>query len=66
MREATDGSRSGQYTIGWHEGPRDTLRPLFELAEDEGTTVLFVSHDRTIQSLFSRAVSLGDIQKGGA
>ena len=37
MREATDGSRSGQYTIGWHEGPRDTLRPLFELAEDSPT-----------------------------
>lgn len=35
MREATDGS--AQYTIGWHEGPRDTLRPLFELAEDSPT-----------------------------
>lgn len=25
------------HTIGWHEGPRDALRPLFELAEDSST-----------------------------
>lgn len=37
MREASNGSCSAQYTIGWHEGPRDALRPLFELAEDSPT-----------------------------
>lgn len=25
------------HTIGWHDGPRDVLRPLFELAEDSQT-----------------------------
>lgn len=34
------------------------LKLLFELCEESGTTVVFVSHDRTIQQLFSRAVSL--------
>lgn len=37
MSEATNGSSSPQYTIGWHEGARDALRPLFELAEDSPT-----------------------------
>ena len=39
------------------------LKILFELAEFYGTTVLFVSHDRSIENLFSRAVSLGSINK---
>jgi putative ABC transport system ATP-binding protein len=39
------------------------LQLMFELCEQAGTTVLFVSHDRTIQHLFSRAVSLESINK---
>lgn len=39
------------------------LKILFELAEFYETTVLFVSHDRTIESLFSRAVSLSSINR---
>ncbi|HEY8270109.1 MAG TPA: ABC transporter ATP-binding protein [Pseudobdellovibrionaceae bacterium] len=34
---------------------------MFELCEQYGTTVLFVSHDRTIQHLFSRSVSLDSV-----
>lgn len=40
------------------------LKLLFDLADDEGTTVLFVSHDRTIQNLFTRSVSLQELQTG--
>lgn len=36
---------------------------LFELAEFYGTTVLFVSHDRGIEKLFSRSVALDQINK---
>jgi len=39
------------------------LKLMFELAELYDTTVVFVSHDRTIQHLFSRAVSLAAINK---
>lgn len=39
------------------------LQLMFELCEQSKTTVLFVSHDRTIQHLFSRAVSLESINK---
>lgn len=41
------------------------LRLLFELADASGTTLIFVSHDRSIQPLFSRAVSLAELQSGG-
>lgn len=37
------------------------LELMFELCEQYGTTVLFVSHDRSIQHLFSRSVSLDSI-----
>ena len=39
------------------------LHLMFELCDQFGTTVLFVSHDRGIQHLFSRAVSLDSINK---
>jgi len=39
------------------------LHLLFELCETFGTTVLFVSHDRSIQHLFSRSVALNDINR---
>lgn len=44
------------------------LELMFELCEQYGTTVLFVSHDRSIQHLFSRSVALDSInqlKKGG-
>jgi putative ABC transport system ATP-binding protein len=39
------------------------LQLMFELCEQFGTTVLFVSHDRTIERLFTRAISLEAINK---
>ena len=39
------------------------LRLLFEMADLYGTTVVFVSHDRGIEPLFSRTVSLNQINK---
>ncbi len=39
------------------------LKLLFELSRQERTTVLFVSHDRTIEKLFDRAVNLKEINK---
>ncbi|MGZ3744952.1 MAG: ABC transporter ATP-binding protein [Pseudobdellovibrionaceae bacterium] len=38
---------------------------MFELCEQFGITLLFVSHDRSIQHLFSRAVSLDSINFAG-
>jgi putative ABC transport system ATP-binding protein len=37
------------------------LNLLFELAEEEGSTVLFVSHDRTLEKMFDRSLSLTEI-----
>jgi putative ABC transport system ATP-binding protein len=44
------------------------LKLLFELSKELGTTVLFVSHDRTLEPLFDRAISLGQLNRvdGGA
>lgn len=39
------------------------LNLLFELAEDEGSAVLFVSHDRTLEKMFDRSLSLTDINR---
>lgn len=39
------------------------LKLMFELCEQYGTTVIFVSHDRSIQPLFTRSVSLETINK---
>jgi putative ABC transport system ATP-binding protein len=39
------------------------LHLMFELCEQYGITVLFVSHDRSIQHLFSRSVSLEAINQ---
>ncbi|QDK37038.1 ABC transporter ATP-binding protein [Bdellovibrio sp. NC01] len=39
------------------------LKLLFELAELYGTTVVFVSHDRSIENLFSRTLSLQTINR---
>ena len=39
------------------------LKILFELCRQSKTTVVFVSHDRTIEKLFDRAISLAEINK---
>lgn len=39
------------------------LHLLFEMADLYGTTVIFVSHDRGIEHMFSRTVSLNQINK---
>ncbi|MFP5518758.1 MAG: ABC transporter ATP-binding protein [Bdellovibrionia bacterium] len=39
------------------------LKLLFSLASEQGTSVVFVSHDRSIQPLFDRSISLTDINR---
>ncbi len=41
------------------------IQLLFEVCKQENTTVLFVSHDRTLMNLFDRSVSLAEINQGG-
>lgn len=41
------------------------LKLLFREAERSRATILFVSHDHTLSSMFSRTVSLRDINKAG-
>jgi putative ABC transport system ATP-binding protein len=42
------------------------LQLLFERCREAGSTLIFVSHDRTLAPLFDRTVSLGDINEAGA
>ena len=42
------------------------LKLMFELAELYGTTVVFVSHDRTMEKLFTRTISLESINRAHA
>jgi putative ABC transport system ATP-binding protein len=37
------------------------IRLLFEVCEKSGTTVLFVSHDRSLEKLFTRSISFSEI-----
>lgn len=39
------------------------LKLLFELAEERGTSLIFVSHDRSIQRLFGRVEALSDLNE---
>ena len=39
------------------------LELLFQECERAGSTLVFVSHDRTLESMFSRTISLPDINK---
>ena len=39
------------------------LRLLFQECERAGSTLVFVSHDRTLEGMFSRTISLPDINK---
>lgn len=39
------------------------IQLLFRVCEEKGTTVLFVSHDRTLEKLFTRSISFHDINR---
>ncbi len=39
------------------------IKLLFDVCDETGTTVLFVSHDRSLEKIFSRSVSFMDINK---
>ncbi|MCZ0934325.1 MAG: ABC transporter ATP-binding protein [Gemmatimonadetes bacterium] len=39
------------------------LRLLFQECERAGSTLVFVSHDRTLEGMFSRTISLPDVNK---
>lgn len=40
------------------------IQLLFELCKENNTSVLFVSHDRTLEKLFDRSVSLAQLNQG--
>ena len=42
------------------------LKLLFSEAAKQKTTVLFVSHDRSIQNLFDRSLNIADLKRGRA
>ncbi|MEY4065392.1 MAG: hypothetical protein RIR26_1600 [Pseudomonadota bacterium] len=42
------------------------LRTLFEQAREQNSSVLFVSHDRSLMPLFDRALALGEINRAMA
>jgi putative ABC transport system ATP-binding protein len=44
---------------------RDFLELLFECCASAGSTLVFVSHDRQLEALFDRGVSLPDINRAG-
>jgi putative ABC transport system ATP-binding protein len=37
---------------------------LFKIAEERGTTIIFVSHDKQLEKLFDRRVSIQEMNKG--
>lgn len=40
------------------------IKLLFEECEENKTSIIFVSHDRTLEKLFDRSISIFDLQKG--
>ena len=48
-----------------HDHREKFIQLLFEVCAKNKTTVLFVSHDRSLQSLFDRSVSLPEINSAG-
>jgi putative ABC transport system ATP-binding protein len=46
-----------------HDHREKFIELLFELASENNTAVLFVSHDRSLEKLFERSVSLQDINR---
>ncbi|PIS10356.1 MAG: methionine ABC transporter ATP-binding protein [Bdellovibrio sp. CG10_big_fil_rev_8_21_14_0_10_47_8] len=49
-----------------HDHRERFIRLLFEECEARGTTVLFVSHDRSLEKIFTRSLSFNEINQGGA
>lgn len=41
------------------------IRLLFSIAEKNNSTVIFVSHDKTLEKIFDRTISLAEINKAG-
>lgn len=48
-----------------HEHRENFLKILFEECERNQTTLIFVSHDLSLQKLFSRSVALKEVNRGG-
>lgn len=46
-----------------HDHREKFIRLLFDVCNERGTTVLFVSHDRSLEKLFSRSVSFHEINQ---
>lgn len=46
-----------------HDHRARFIELLFQAAKSAGSTVIFVSHDRTLQPLFDRALSLPDVNR---
>lgn len=42
------------------------IRLLFSVAEKNNSTVIFVSHDKSLEKIFDRTISLAEINKAGA
>jgi putative ABC transport system ATP-binding protein len=41
------------------------IRLLFSVAEKNNSTVIFVSHDKSLEKIFDRTISLAEINKAG-
>ena len=46
-----------------HDHREKFIELLFELASENNTAVLFVSHDRSLEKLFERSISLNEINR---
>ncbi len=46
-----------------HDHREKFLKLLFEMCREQQTTLVFVSHDRSIQSLFDRSISIQEINR---
>ena len=44
-----------------HDNREEFIKTLFQMAEKENTTIVFVSHDHTLSSLFDRGINLAEI-----
>jgi putative ABC transport system ATP-binding protein len=49
-----------------HDHRERFLELLFECTDEAGSTLVFVSHDRTLMSMFHQAISLSDINRAQA
>lgn len=42
------------------------IKLLFSISEKNNSTVIFVSHDKTLEKIFDRTISLSEVNKAGA